>query len=541
MSVLDISEHPPPQRSRTWSFYLVLLFAVLPLWLSVPVAWYFTFYFIYTAQWSTYSAPWSTLFLFSCCEVIFSVYHCYLAHRVSATIPPTSGDPEDIQIAYMRLLKAGLANLPSDRGDIETIVVDRPGSPAETIVQLDRHDPRAIEFRHSLRTWFCKVPFSSITRHHIEKWLYWAMYNTALPPVDQVPETHKKAMDEALILLQKRIGCKIPEGSNDHVRPILLTVDKTNIFWRPFAFYSFIHVINWCLSKLFKTLYDVQYGYSNGVEYLVRIPAHWDRDISPRPIVFLHGLGLGLFQYHQVIASLINNFPDRPILIPLQPQISQDVFHPRFLKPPSRHEMADQLAGLLKALAWVNVDEKTFSSKVYDSEEQEVEESLVEIPERGVTMLSHSNGSYTHAWMLKGHPELIGRSCFVDPVTFCSWEGDVCYNFFYRPCMTGMELLVRYFVGSELGVANLLQRHFCWTSNSLWFEEIPNARDPHRSLFLLGGKDDIVHAERVKLYLASHGVRKNLWYDPEGRHGQALIPGGPGLREVLRWLSEDEF
>lgn len=54
---------------------------------------------------------------------------------------------------------------------------------------------------------------------------------------------------------------------------------------------------------------------------------------------------------------------------------------------------------------------------------------------------------------------------------------------------------MRYFVGTELGVANLLQRHFCWTSNSLWFEEIPNARDPAKTLFVLGGKDDIVHSE----------------------------------------------
>lgn len=122
-----------------------------------------------------------------------------------------------------------------------------------------------------------------------------------------------------------------------------------------------------------------------------------------------------------------------------------------------------------------------------------------------------------------------------------------------------MELLMRYFVGTELGVANLLQRHFCWTSNSLWFEEIPNARDPHKTFFLLGGKDDIIHSEvsppsmqfgfhfterrrfqRVKLYLTSHGIRKNLWYDPEGQHGYALLPGSPGLNEIFRWLSEDE-
>lgn len=54
---------------------------------------------------------------------------------------------------------------------------------------------------------------------------------------------------------------------------------------------------------------------------------------------------------------------------------------------------------------------------------------------------------------------------------------------------------MRYFVGTELGVANVLQRHFDWASNSLWLEEIPNARDPSKAFFLLGGKDDIVRAD----------------------------------------------
>lgn len=176
------------------------------------------------------------------------------------------GEPTDIQIAYNRLLKAGLANLPSDGGDLENLLTVRPASPAETIIQLDRHDPRAIEFRHSLRTWFRKVPFSSINLHHVEKWLYWAMYNTALPPLNQMPEVHRNALDEALVLLQKRIGCKIPEGSNDHVRPMLLTLDKTTILWRPLTFYSMVGIINWCIIKLFKKIYNVQRGYSNGVE-----------------------------------------------------------------------------------------------------------------------------------------------------------------------------------------------------------------------------------------------------------------------------------
>ncbi len=54
---------------------------------------------------------------------------------------------------------------------------------------------------------------------------------------------------------------------------------------------------------------------------------------------------------------------------------------------------------------------------------------------------------------------------------------------------------MKYFVGMELGVANVLQRHFDWGSNSLWCEEIPNARDPSKAVFFVGGKDDIIDAK----------------------------------------------
>ncbi|KAG9087325.1 hypothetical protein FRC07_012848, partial [Ceratobasidium sp. 392] len=78
---------------------------------------------------------------------------------------------------------------------------------------------------------------------------------------------------------------------------------------------------------------------------------------------------------------------------------------------------------------------------------------------------------------------------------------------------------MRYFVGTELGVANHIQRQFDWSANSLWFEEIPAARDVHRSAFFIGGKDSIIDGERVRRYLRSHGVRKGIRFDPEGRHG----------------------
>jgi len=121
------------------------------------------------------------------------------------------------------------------------------------------------------------------------------------------------------------------------------------------------------------------------------MPAKWDAMTSPHPIVFLHGLGLGLVQYHVLLSHLAETFGDRPILVPLQPQVSQNIFHPLFLKPLDRHQMADRLAGLIEELGWATLFPKDKNSKEMDSQgEKNVGSSLNGNTGRGVTVLSHS-------------------------------------------------------------------------------------------------------------------------------------------------------
>ncbi|KAF5363284.1 hypothetical protein D9756_000449 [Leucocoprinus leucothites] len=539
--VVDISELPASTRRRTLSFYVVLLTLVLPLWSAPPLAWAFVIYSLHTGKIWSYAFRGRIAFALALIEVFFSVYHVQLARQIA---PPTTAGPGDaleIKTAYVRLLKTGLANLPVDGGDEESLVVNRPGSPEESIVQLEKHDLRAIEFRNSLRNWFRLAPWSSIRALEVRKWLYWSMFNADMPSSEQMPSLHKEALEDALALLQKRTGTNFPEGSNPHTTPLRLTIDPTFVCWRPITFYAIIGLVNRWLRRRYVSNFGATLQRHGNLEYLLRVPRGWDRRHGPRPLVFVHGLGLGLLQYHILISKLFRIFTDRPILIPLQPQISQDFFHPQFLVPVTRHQMADNLARVLDKLGWAYLDTDGDQELDTDSDEEreKVNRDLLQ-ERRGITMLSHSNGTYVHAWMLKAYPNMLARSCFVDPVTFCQWEGDVCYKFMYRPAMTGFELLMRYFVGSELGVANLLQRHFDWVSNTLWFEEIPNARDPSKSRFFLGGKDDILNAERIKKYLISHGVRKGLWYDPQGRHGQALLKGTTGHEEIFRWLQEPD-
>jgi len=459
-----------------------------------------------------------------------SIYHYYLATRISGRSPLAHSDAVAQHLAFRRALQVGLARLPKDGLDEEPSPTWQPGTEIE---QLEPGDLRAIDFRKRFCTWFGKAPFSSLRDHHVSTWLYSSMFNERMPPLEDIPPNRRSILDAALRLIEKRAGLLIPVGTDHSIKPICLIVDKVNVNHRPFMWYATLCVANLLVRKWLEQQWDMVYGSHEGLEYMIRIPGSWNRATGPRPVVFIHGLGLGLLQYIVFITLLLEGLQDRPLLVLIQPHISQDIFHPRYLRPMPSWEATNALAGLLGKLGWA---EEAWDSNLSEHEEREVTRHLVpEDTPKGVTMLSHSNGSYAHAWMLKRHPSVATRSCFIDPVAFCSWEGDVCYNFIYRPCATGVEVLLRYFVGTELGVANLLQRHYDWVANTLWYEEIPNARDPSKTVFVIGGKDEIVQPERVMGYLRSHGIRKGLWYNPEASHG-ALLAGGPRISEIILWL-----
>ncbi|KDQ61819.1 hypothetical protein JAAARDRAFT_31292 [Jaapia argillacea MUCL 33604] len=482
----DLSEQPAPPPRRYLSFYIVLIFAVIPLWSIVPLSWAFLVYVIWSGAVGSLSWRARGLFVLSLCEALFSIYHFHLTEQIAASVPPASTDIAELQAAYHRVLQAGLT-FPLEDGHEQAALLELE---KPCLDRLDYHDPRAVAFRNRMRSWFRKAPWSQIRRREFYAWLHWTIFNALLPPAHLLSEAHKAILDEFVEKIEKRSGSTIPNGSNPAVQPVLVTLDPVNVYLRPFVWYVAVWVFNRVVKAWFVYRWGAVHGSYKGLEYLLHIPRNWSPTCDPLPVVFIHGLGVGLAQYKIFISGLLRSLRDRPLLIVLQPHISQDIFHERFLRPMGRHEMADCLAGLVRELGWVEQEGNGEEGDLSGEESGRWREGR-----RGVTLLSHSNGSYVHSWMVKAYPRMVARSCFADPITFCSWENEACYNFLYRPCSTGIELFMRYFTGTEVGVANLLQRHFDWNSNLLWFEEIPNARDPTKTMFLLGGKDVIVDSE----------------------------------------------
>ncbi|KAG8941755.1 hypothetical protein FRC00_012215 [Tulasnella sp. 408] len=321
-------------------------------------------------------------------------------------------------------------------------------------------------------------------------------------------------------MLEKRAGGRLredpPEGT-DHIEPLGLTWDPVNVWSRPGILYVFGELMNRSAKWYLEWKYNMVEREYEGIGYLIRDPSP-EQPPTQSPLVLMHGLGLGVIQYVPSILLLMQHIPsDRPILIPLQPNISQAIFHPTHVLPLTRDQWVNGLKLLFEKLRW---------------------------DEEGVTMVSHSKGSLIHTWMLKAYPELIKRSCFVDPgmtsgVCFCLWEGDLAWNFVYRKPTNAIQLIMKYFAATEPGIALAVQRHWDWTANALWFEEIPRPRDPYYAAYFLGGKDAVIDGWRVRRYLVNHGVDENLYWDPNGQHGQPVLDK-KGLKALKDWLLAPE-
>lgn len=81
-----------------------------------------------------------------------------------------------------------------------------------------------------------------------------------------MPQSHRDAVDEALENIEKRAGCKIPDGSNPAVTPVLLTLDPVNVSFRPFFWYIAVALVNIFVRVHLQSRYKVEFGKHKNLE-----------------------------------------------------------------------------------------------------------------------------------------------------------------------------------------------------------------------------------------------------------------------------------
>ena len=146
-----------------------------------------------------------------------------------------------------------------------------------------------------------------------------------------------------------------------------------------------------------------------------------------------------------------------------------------------------------------------------------------------VVVFGHSYGTITAGHMLSSATlaPRVAATLFVDPIPFLLFLPAVAYNFLYRTPRTANEWQLWYFASRDPDIARTLSRHFFWSQNLLWKEDIGGRRVG----IVLGAIDQIVNTPAVHQYLTD-GAPPQFYWRKDGLevvwlrdldHGQAFI------------------
>ncbi|KAF5665154.1 hypothetical protein FHETE_6770 [Fusarium heterosporum] len=355
-----------------------------------------------------------------------------------------------------------------------------------------------------LRWWFLDADPNEIRRDNVREFLLWAFFERSddgkLDYEDA--ETVEEEVEHYLHILEERLGRKLEDGRGN-AKSLRLTVDEITTTYRGFVWYMIVFIVDqathfafrWHGFKLHRRprssalcvfpprpqeLFPGPKSPSSALSY-------WHRPHTARdklPIVFFHGIGIGLWTYVRFLSGLHKTDDGKGSVGVIAVEILPISFR---LTPaiPNKAEFLAEMTAILEHHRW-----------------------------QKFAVVSHSYGSVLTTHMLHD-PSLqhrIPSVVLIDPVTIMLHLPDVAYNFTRRRPKRANEWQLWYFASTDPGVALCLGRHFFWRENILWKEDLlgtqSDGRHTRHAAVTLSGRDLIVDTISIAEYLGvSLGAR----------------------------------
>jgi len=389
-----------------------------------------------------------------------------------------------------------------------------------------------------LRLWFLGAEPSEVRRENMREFLLWGFFDRDLKECEEDDEVLGE-LEEYMTRVEEKLGRKLEPGRGV-AECLRLTIDGVECRYRSLTWYLIIFLVDTAAHAVFYLQGFRHYSQSlrkslrvfpPRISHLV-LPAersvaadlsYWYRPHkSPNklPIVFLHGIGIGLWTYIQFLSELNSSTKDHDDQIGiLAIEILPISFRLAFDEPLASQEFARQVSKILS--------------------HHDIHEFV---------LVAHSYGTVLTTQMLRS-PKLAPRIAslvLVDPVSLLLHQPHVAYNFTRRKPRTAGQWQLWYFASMDPGVAYVLGRHFFWRDSIVWKEDLleRNGRDGEengngvsekawrRVAVFLAERDLIVSAPAVHRYLeaeeddgcvvVSEGGKVEVTLFPELDHAQVF-------------------
>ncbi|KAI1451830.1 hypothetical protein F4805DRAFT_449882 [Annulohypoxylon moriforme] len=354
---------------------------------------------------------------------------------------------------------------------------------------LSREERRAIfqrcfanvpDGRRYLQMWFLGADESEIRRDNVRDFILWAFFDRW--PGNESEEEDVE-LDGYVDAIEELLGRRLEPGRGK-AEGLRLTLDEVETRYRSIAWYLVVGVVD-LVSHCQLVWNGFHYHAQSPSSILSVIPprlqdlfarrhseseelSYWYRPHTAAgklPIVFLHGIGIGLYTYVPFLAQL-NSEQNGQGQIGIIAIENLPISFRLTGEPLRRSDFLRQIATILDAHGWDKF-----------------------------VLVSHSYGSVLATHMLRSEElaDRIASAVLIDPVTILLHLPDVAYNFTRRRPREANEWQLWYFASMDPGVAHCLGRHFFWKDNIVWKEELVGAARGS-SVERVGGGDQGVRA-----------------------------------------------
>ncbi|KAG5929777.1 hypothetical protein E4U42_004590 [Claviceps africana] len=381
-------------------------------------------------------------------------------------------------------------------------------SPAERKALFEKCITHTSQLEKYLRGWFLGADMQDIRHDNLREFFLWAFFDTDMQAQSPgcIHPGVREELEEYIALTEQQLGRPFRKGRGP-AKCLRLTFDHVPSTYRCLLWYCIIFLVDMAthaaLSWYGFRFYARSFEASRATfpprpqEWLAKCRSpepqlgYWFKPHScaaQRPLVFWHGIGVGLWTYVPFLIQLGTSAGGGNVGL-IVPEVLPVSFRLTQAPPPK-----DELLRMITKIIDHHRQWDTF------------------------TLVSHSYGSVLTTHML--HSPILQRHIaavvLIDPVTILLHLPDVAYNFTRRPPKRANEWQLWYFASTDLGVAYSLGRHFFWRDNILWREDL-FAKPPANELqadertpwtrrkvaVSLSGRDLIVDTASVATYLTS--------------------------------------
>ncbi|KAI9343589.1 hypothetical protein BDR26DRAFT_240972 [Obelidium mucronatum] len=316
--------------------------------------------------------------------------------------------------------------------------------------------------------------------------LAWAMFS--VPSYDPLNIDQFKEVEDILLQLES-LNIKFKPGRNMTISATMLNHNPVKAYPKPFLFYVVMKAFE-CVEFWALTCFGFDKLAIGEITYWVRNSPNKTsvlKNTHHVPIVFIHGLGVGLLQYIHFVYCLKSSQSSRTIFLVELPYVSM-----RFVEHvPSVEETVAGIEGLLEFHGFQKAH-----------------------------IVGHSWGTAVVSWMIK-YSKYTVSSVLLDPIVFLPITPDLAFNFVHRrpghntDTVRANEFIVHWLLSRELHISHVISRHYCWHHNLLWPDELPKYHH------VVGSSQDmLINGQMLAKYLETNHVEHTM-FDVD--HGSFLI------------------